>query len=438
MSHVFHRVLTRELPRAVRAKGVWVEDADGRRYLDGAGGAIVVNVGHGDRELLDAMAEQAGCVQYVHGTMFTTEALEAYADDLAPLLPMDEPRIYPVSGGSEAVETALKLARAYHLARGEASRTVVIGRVSSYHGNTLGALDAGGKRALRAPYEPWLGRFCQAEAAYEYRCPNPGHPAGCGAWHADSLDTLIREVGPRNVAAFIAEPVGGATLAAAVPTDDYWPAVVEICRRHGVLVIADEVMTGFGRTGRWFGLDHWGVRPDVLTAGKGSTSGYWPFGFAACSGEVFEAVRPRGFIHGFTWSHNGIGAAVAHASLRRLRDGGLVEASARRGERLLKELSTALSEAPNVGDVRGIGLMVGVELVADRGSKAPFARSDQVTERVVAAAREAGLLLYSSTGHVDGRDGDLVILGPPFVVSDEELDLVVERTAAAIAVALGG
>jgi len=433
VSHVFHRVLTRELPRAVRAEGVWVQDAEGRRYLDGAGGAVVVNVGHGDPALLSAMAEQAAKVQYVHGTMFTTDALEDYAEEVAPLLPLEEPRIYPVSGGSEAVETALKLARSYHLARGEPDRTLVIGRMSSYHGNTLGALDVGGKRALKAPYEPWLGRFRQIEAVDEYRCPNPGHPQGCGGWHADALDALIRGLGSGNVAAFIAEPVGGATLAAAVPPDGYWPAVVEVCRRHGVLVIADEVMTGFGRTGRWFGLDHWGALADVLTAGKGSTSGYWPFGFAACSSEVFETIRPTGFVHGFTWSHNGVGAAVAHATLRRLRDGDLIAASDRQGARLVEGLRAALADAPTVGDVRGIGLMVGVELVADRGSKAPFPRQARVTERVVAAARDRGLLLYSSTGHVDGRDGDLVMLGPPFVISDEEVDLAVERTAAAIA-----
>jgi len=433
-SHVFHRVLTRTLPRAVRAEGVWIEDADGRRYLDGAGGAIVVGVGHGDRTLVDAMAEQSARTPYVHGTAFTTDALEDYADALAPLLPLDEPRIYPVSGGSEAVETAMKLARAYHLARGGEGRTVIVGRKASYHGNTIGTLDVGGKAALRRPYEPWLGRFPHVEAAYEYRCPNPGHPSGCGAWHADELERAIADAGPNTVAAFVAEPVSGATLAAAVPTDDYWPAVSEVCRRHGVLLIADEVMTGFGRTGRWFGVDHWGVRPDVLTAGKGSTSGYAPFGFAACSGEVFETVREAGpFVHGFTWSHNGVGAAVAHATLRRLADDDLVDASARQGERLLKALSSALADDPIVGDVRGIGLMIGVELVSDRGSKAPFARSDQVTERVVAAAREAGLLLYSSTGHVDGRDGDLIMLGPPFVISDEECDLVVERTAAAVA-----
>ena len=432
MSHVFHRVLTRELSTAVRAEGLWIEDAGGKRYLDGAGGAIVVSLGHGDRSLVEAMAAQASRTPYVHGTMFTTEALEAYADDVATVLPMDDARIYPVSGGSEAVETALKLARAYHLARGEGSRSIVIGRKGSYHGNTLGALDAGGKQALKAPYAPWLGRFRQTDAAYEYRCTVPSHPDGCGAAHAEALDRLIGDLAPRSVAAFIAEPVAGVTLAAAVPTDDYWPAVVEVCRRHGVLVIADEVMTGFGRTGRWFGLDHWGVRPDLLTAGKGSTSGYWPFGFVAASGEVFETVRPKGFVHGFTWSHNAVGAAVAHAVLKRLRAEDLVEASRLQGERLLKELSSALAGATGVGDVRGIGLMIGVELVADRGSKAPHPRAEHVTERVVAAAREEGLLLYSSTGHLDGGDGDLVMLGPPFVITEEECALVVERTRRAI------
>jgi len=432
MSHVFHRVLTRPLPRAVRAEGAWIEDAEGRRYLDGAGGAVVVNVGHGDPSLVAAMAEQSARTSYVHGTVFTTEALESYADAVAPLLPLNDPRIYPVSGGSEAVETAIKLARAFHLARGEASRTRVIGRHASYHGNTLAALDVGGKQALRRPYEPWLGRFDHVNAAYEYRCPNPDHPATCGAWHAERLDRAIVDAGPSTVAAFVAEPVAGATLAAAVPTDDYWPAVAEVCRRHGVLLIADEVMTGFGRTGRWFGVEHWGVRPDVVTVGKGSTSGYFPFGFAACSGEVFRTVRETGFVHGFTWSHNGVGAAVAHATLRRLTQDDLVEASARQGERLRTSLSSALEDDPSVGDVRGAGLMVGIELVADRASRTPFAREHQATERVLAAAREAGLLLYSSTGHVDG-DGDLVMLGPPFLITDDECELIVERTAVAIA-----
>jgi adenosylmethionine-8-amino-7-oxononanoate aminotransferase len=432
VTHVFPRVLDRDLPEAVGAEGAWITAADGRRFLDGAGGAIVVNVGHGERQLIDAIEAQLERTQYVHGTMFTTGALERYADEVAPLLPVDDARLYPVSGGSEAVETALKLARAYHLARGEPSRFVVIARRSAYHGNTLGALDASGKEPLRKPYTPWLGRFLHAPAAYEYRCENPTHPDGCGAWHAGELERMISQAAERSVAAFIAEPVAGATLGAAVPCEDYWPSVVEVCRRHGVLVIADEVMTGMGRTGRWFGCDHWGVRPDIVTAGKGTTSGYVPFGFAAASGPVFDAVSTTGFVHGFTWSHNGLGAAAAEAVVRLLRERDLVARAATMGERLRADLAAALDDVAIVGDVRGLGMMLGIELVRDRGTKEPFARAERVTERVVGAAREDGLLLYSSTGHVDGRDGDLLMLGPPFSITDDDAIQLVERTASAI------
>jgi adenosylmethionine-8-amino-7-oxononanoate aminotransferase len=289
-----------------------------------------------------------------------------------------------------------------------------------------------GKEPIRKPYTAWLGRFLHAPAAYEYRCGNPQHPDRCGAWHANELERMISLAGADSVAAFVAEPVGGATLAGAVPSDDYWPAMVEVCRRHGILVIADEVMTGFGRTGRWFGVDHWDVRPDILTAGKGTTSGYVPFGFAAASGEVFDTVASGGFVHGFTWSHNALGAAVGRAVLRRLADDGLIDRSAEIGERIRKELESALDGCSIVGDVRGIGMLVGVELVRDRETKDPFPRDGQVTEHVVGAARDAGLLLYSSTGHVDGTNGDLVMLGPPFCLTDEDASLLVELTASAI------
>jgi len=435
-SHVFHRVVDRELPVVARAKGASIWDVTGKRYLDGAGGAVVVGIGHGDSEAVRAMAEQAGRVAYVHGTQFTSEALEAYANELAPLLPMQDPRIYPVSGGSEAVETAFKLARTYHVARGEGSRHKIIARWSSYHGNTRGSLDASGREPLRRPYAPWLGQAVHVPPAYEYRCPLPTHPDRCGERHAEILEQTIRIEGPETVACFIAEPVAGASLGAAVPPDDYWPAVQEVCRSHGVLLIADEVMTGFGRTGAWFGGDHWGARPDILVAGKGCASGYWPLGLAACSGEVFETVSGAGFVHGFTYSHHVVGAAVASAVLHRLRDDGLVEVSREKGERLLKELTSALADHPNVGDVRGIGLMVGVELVKDRDSKAPFGRSERVTERVLAAARAGGLLLYSSTGCADGSNGDLLMLGPPFVITDEEIAEAVAGTRAAIERAL--
>ena len=430
--HVFPRVLTRSLPAAVSAEGAWIVDADGKRYLDGAGGAIVVGVGHGDPALLAAAEEQLHRTQYVHGTMFTTEAVESYADEVSDVLPLDDARIYPVSGGSEAVETALKMARAYHLARGEGGRVTVIARRSSYHGNTLGALDASGKEPLRKQYTPWLGRFLHGPPAYEYRCENPSHPDGCGDWHVAELTRMIESYGPETIAAFIAEPIAGATLGAAVPCDDYWPKVADVCRAHGILVIADEVMTGFGRTGRWFGIDRWDVRPDIVTAGKGTTSGYVPFGFAACSGPVFQTIAEGGFVHGFTWSHNALGAAVARATLRRLRDDGLVERSRELGAKLLQEHRAELDAAQHVGDVRGAGMMIGVELVRDRASKEPFPRRDQITERIVAAARDDGLLLYSSTGHVDGTDGDLVMLGPPFTLTDDDAAVLVERTVRAV------
>jgi adenosylmethionine-8-amino-7-oxononanoate aminotransferase len=243
---------------------------------------------------------------------------------------------------------------------------------------------------------------------------------------------MISLAGAESVAAFVAEPIGGATLAGAVPPDDYWRAIGEVCRSHGILVIADEVMTGFGRTGRWFGVDHWDFRPDILTAGKGTTSGYVPFGFAAASGDVFDTVASGGFVHGFTWSHNALGAAVGRAVLRRLIEGGMIDRSAELGERIRKELEVALDGCSIVGDVRGIGMLIGVELVRDRETKDPFRRDDQVTERIVGAAREAGLLLYSSTGHVDGTNGDLVMLGPPFCLTDVDASSLVEMTASAI------
>ncbi len=344
---VFRRSAMADPPVAVRAEGSTIWDATGRAYLDAAGGAIVVNVGHGRREIAAAMADQAGRIAYAHGSAFTNEPLEAYAAAVGRHLPMDDPAIYPVSGGSEAVETALKLARAYHIARGEPDRWIVFARWGSYHGNTLGALDLSGRKPLRRPYEGWLGRFRHLSAAYPYRGDDPGANALASADDlAAELDAAISAAGPGTVAAFVAEPIVGATLAAAVPPDDYWPKIAEVCRRHGVLLIADEVMTGFGRTGRWFGVDHWGVRPDILVAAKGATSGYWPFGFAAVSGRVYDSVVDGpGFVHGFTYSHGPVAGAVANEVLRILETEDLVAASATKGDRLRAMLTDALGRA---------------------------------------------------------------------------------------------
>lgn len=418
--------------------GSTIEDADGKTYIDAAGGAIVVNVGHGRASIADAMSEQVRRLAYAHGSAFTSEPLEAYAAAVADVLPVDDPAIYPVSGGSEAIETALKLARVYHLARGEPDRDVLISRYGSYHGNTIGALDAGGRPALRRPYEPWLGRFRHVSAAYPYRAGDPdAHAMGDGASLAAELDALIREAGPGRVAAFLAEPIVGATLGAAVPPDDYWPAVAEVCARHGVLLIADEVMTGFGRTGRWFGVDHWGVRPDLLVAAKGATSGYWPYGFAAASGRIYDTVTGpgKGFAHGFTHSHSVLGAKVAGEVLRILHEERLVEASAEKGVRLMTLLTGALEEHPAIGEIRGRGLMIGIEFVADRSTRRPFPRAARIAESVLGAARERGVLVYWGTGNADGVDGDTILLGPPFVISDGEMQRVAEGIAEAVGVA---
>jgi hypothetical protein len=435
---VFPRVFGRTLPIVERGEGATLHAADGRSYLDAAGGAIVVNVGHGRRSVAEVMAAQTARVAYAHGTAFTSAALEAYAAELGAILPLDAPAVYPVSGGSEAIETALKMARAYHLARGESGRQIVISRWGSYHGNTLGALDLSGRQPLRRPYEAWLGRFRHVSSAYPYRAGEPRSNALADVGElAAELERMILAAGPGTVAAFVAEPIVGATLGAVVPPDGYWPAIADVCRRHGVLIVIDEVMTGFGRTGRWFAVDHWGIRPDLLVAAKGATSGYWPFGFVAAAGPVFETIAASGFVHGFTFSHSITGAAVAREVLRILRDEDLVAASATKGERLLALLGERLADHPHVGEIRGRGLLVGLEIVADRSTRAPFPRAERRTEALVLAARERGVLVYSGTGNANGIDGDLILLGPPFVVTDDELVGIADGVAGAVYSAAG-
>ncbi len=426
---VFQRVLDGHLPVAARADGCTIWDTEGRAYLDAAGGAIVVNVGHGRQSIVDAMERQARAFTYVHGTTFTSAPLERYASAVGRYLPVDDPAIYPVSGGSEAIESCLKLVRSYHLARREPDRTVVLARHGSYHGNTMGALDLSGREPLRKPYEPWLGRFGHVSAAYPYR---GGEPAAHALADVDALvaelEAAIAAAGKGRVAAFVAEPIVGATLGAVTPPDGYWPAIAEVCRRHGILLVADEVMTGFGRTGRWFGLDHWGVRADVMAAAKGVGGGYFPIGLAVASGSVYDTItRPAlrgqggGFVHGFTYSHSPVGAAVAGEVLRILETEKLVDASATKGVRLRELLATRLGGHANVGEIRGRGLMVGVELVADRATRRPFPRSARLIETIMGHARAGGLLLYHGTGNADGTNGDTVLLGPPFVITDEQL-----------------
>ncbi|MFZ8997494.1 MAG: aspartate aminotransferase family protein, partial [Ilumatobacteraceae bacterium] len=426
---VFHRAP--HVPIAVRASGATIETVDGRSFLDGAGGAIACSIGHGRSEVAAAMAAQAGRIAYVHASQFETEPLHGFARRLASVVPVDDCRVFPVSGGSEANESALKLARSYHLARGDVERHIVLARGGAYHGNSRGVLDASDRVGLTAGYEPWLGRTVRVPSVQPYRDPRSG------AEHAEEIERVILDVGPDRVAAFIAEPVAGATLAAAVPPADYWPAVAEVCRRHGVLLIADEVMTGFGRTGRWFGVDHWGVRPDILTSGKGVSSGYWPLGVMVVSGEVHDTVdRAGNFAHGFTWSHHPVGAAVAETVLDVIEREHLVARAASLGAVVHERLTDEFTDHPSVGDVRGLGLLRAVEFVADRSTRAPFDRSERVCERVVAAAFERGLTVYPCTSAVDGRVGDAVLLGPPLSTTDAELATMLDRLVEAVGAVL--
>ena len=417
-SHVFHRRLNHDYPTVHRGEGIYLYDTAGRRYLDAAGGALVVNIGHGVTEVVNAMAAQAQRVAFAHGTQFTSEPLESYAAALGDVSPIPGPWLYLVSGGSEATETALKLARQVCVARGETGRYKIIARWGSYHGATLGALSASGRTPLRRPYAPLLIDVPHIPPAYCYRCPYGQTYPACGVACADALETEIRRQGPETVAVFIAEPVVGATLAAAVPPPEYWPRVQKICDHYGVLLIADEVMTGFGRTGRWFAVEHWKVVPDILVTAKGASGGYFPLGLVLVKGELVEAILggTGNFMHGFTYANGVMGAAVGLAVLRHLQAHDLIAASARMGDYLRQELAS-LPELLSVGDVRGLGLMAGVELVADKASKRPFPRSQRVAERIQAAAMTRGVIVYYATGLADGIDGDAILLGPPFVVT---------------------
>ncbi|HUP22540.1 MAG TPA: aspartate aminotransferase family protein [Thermoanaerobaculia bacterium] len=424
---VFYRHLDRSYPEVVRGEGVYLWDASGKRYIDASGGAVVVNLGHGRREMADAIAAQAAAVGYAHGSFFTHRAMEELCAELARHLPSELDKIYLVQGGAEGIETAVKLARQYWLARGRESKYRVVGRWPSYHGNTLGALSVSGRAAARAPYRPLLLDFPHVPAPSSYRRP-PGathieHALGC----AEELERLLRWEGAGSIAAFVTEAISGSSLGADMPPPEYLARVREICDRHEVLLVIDEVMTGIGRTGRMFAFQHFDVVPDMVVMGKGLSSGYVPAGAVAAKREIAAAIHERfgSFAHGYTFSHHPVVAAACRAALRIVEREGLVERSVALGRYLLERLET-LRRFEIVGDVRGVGLLAAVELVADRESKRPFPRARRLAEEVTARAMAKGLLLWPSTGCADGIDGDLLNIAPPFVVSEAEIDEIVE------------
>lgn len=431
-SPVLYRSLRRDFPLAVRGAGCWLYDRDGRAWLDGVGGAYVATIGHGVQEVADAIAAQAARLAYVNGTQFTSEPAEALAAELARRAPGDLDHVYFLTSGSEAVEAALKLARQYWVESGVPSRHKVLSLTPGYHGNTLLALSASGRPRYQTFFRDWLVGVPRVPAPYAYRCPCRGEGA-CPACTGDALEDVILAEGPETVAAFIAEPVGGSSTGGAVPRASYWARVREICDRHDILWIADEVLTGAGRTGTWSALEPYGAVPDLLTMGKGITGGYVPLSALLVPTRIADVLAggSGSLLHAQTFSHHPVLCAAGLATLEYMDRHALVGRSHRLGAELHRRLEP-LRRHPLVGDVRGRGLLAGIEFVRDKATRAPFPRAERLAERVVEAAMAEGLIVWPNTGHAGGTDGDLVTLAPPYVITGEELDELVARLARAL------
>ena len=430
-SPVFYRSLARDFPLAVKGEGCWIEDENGKRYLDAVGGAYVATIGHGVREIGEAMAQQAGRLAYVSGAAFTNEAVEALCARLVSRTPgMD--RAYILGSGSEATEVALKLARQHWVERGLPEKRRVIALNPSYHGNTMLALSAGARQAYRTVWQEWLTDVIRIPAPYAYRCGCDG-AEDCPACTGSALETAIVEEGADRVAAFMLEPIGGSSTGANVPRPDYLSRVREICDRHHVLLIADEVLCGAGRTGAWTASGSFGVVPDILTLGKGIAGGYAPVSAVLTRDAIIEPIaRGSGaLLHAQTFSHHAVTCAAAVATLDYLDRHHLIERCASMGVKLHERLQS-LRGLRGVGDVRGRGLLAGVEFVADTGTKRPFDRSLRFAERFTRNAQDEGLIVWPNVGHADGTNGDLVMLAPPFVITEAEIGEIVTRFVRAL------
>ena len=439
MSHVFPRHTKNTPPVAVGGEGCWLIDASGKRYLDGSGGAAVSCLGHGDREIIEAVQAQMDKVAFAHTGFLSSEPAEALADALIAKAPDGIDRVYFVSGGSEATEAAIKLARQYFLEIGQPSRSKLIARKQSYHGNTLGALAAGGNEWRRSQFAPLLADMSHVEPCYEYvhrRDDEAAEEYGLRA--AQSLEDEILRLGPETVMAFMAEPVVGATLGAVPPAPGYFRRIREICDKYGVLLILDEVMCGMGRTGSLFASEQEGIAPDIICIAKGLGAGYQPIGAMLCSGAIYEAIEAGSgfFQHGHTYLGHPAATAAGLAVVTAMEQRNLMPRVREQGARLDTALRETFGQHPHVGDIRGRGLFRGIEIVADRSTKTPFDPARKIAPKIKAAAFEAGLICYPMQGTRDGAIGDHVLLAPPFIISDGEIDELCERLSTAVEAAL--
>ena len=432
--HVFGRS-SAPLATAQRGEGVYIFDKAGKRYLDGSGGAAVSCLGHSDPDVRAALHAQLDQLAFAHTGFFTSDPAEDLAQRLVEHAPEGIDKVYLVSGGSEAVEAAIKLARQFALEVGQPDRHRVIARRQSYHGNTLGALAAGGNAWRREKYAPLLVETSHIAPCFAYRFQEPGESAEAyGQRAADELETEIERLGPENVLAFIAEPVVGATAGAVPSVAGYFKRIREICNRHGVLLILDEVMCGMGRTGTLFACEQDGIAPDIVTIAKGLGAGYMPIGAMLCSARIHAAIAEGSgsFLHGHTYHGHPLAAAAGRAVLTAILDRGLLPQVQERGKTLAHALDAAFGQHPHVGDLRGRGLFRGVELVEDRGTKTPFDPARKLHARVKAAALDEGLICYPAGGTVDGRQGDHILLAPPYIIDDAQIDTLVSTLSRAI------
>ncbi|WP_275287164.1 aspartate aminotransferase family protein [Halomonas elongata] len=440
MSHVFHRHLEQHYPTAVGGEGPYLIDAEGRRYLDACGGAAVSCLGHSDGEVIEAIREQVGRLAYAHTSFFTTEPMEALADFLIERAPSGLSSVYFVSGGSEAIEAALKMARQYFLERGEPQRKHLIARRQSYHGNTLGALATGGNAWRRRQFEPMLVEVSHVSPCYAYRGQAPDEtPEAYGERLAAELEAEIQRLGPETVMAFVAEPVVGATLGAVPPVPGYFKRVREICDRHGILLIFDEVMCGMGRTGSLFAAEQEGVTPDLVTVAKGLGAGYQPIGATLVSERIRATIAEGSgfFQHGHTYIGHATACAAALAVQRAIESRDLLPRVRRLGEGLQQRLEKRFGDHPHVGDIRGRGLFRGLELVADRDDKTPFDPSRKLHAAIKRTAMDEGLMCYPMGGTIDGQSGDHILLAPPFILEEAHLDEIVDKLDATLKTVLG-
>lgn len=422
-SYIFSRG-SEKLHEMVKGEGLYLWDKEGTRFIDGSAGPICVTIGHGVKEVADAVAKQMSEVSYVHSSHFSTRTVSDCAERLAKFAPDGLNHVFFCSGGSEATEAAAKMARQYYLLMNKPSKSKVVARWQSYHGNTLGALSMSGNIARRKRFVPMLLDFPHIPPAYCYRCWFGKTRDTCDLDCARALDTQIKSTGPDYVSSFIAEPFVGATLGSLPAADGYFQLIREICDQHDILFISDEVMTGLGRTGLNWGLDHWDTLPDIITTAKGLASGYLPLGATIASDKVFEGFGEP-FAHGHTYGNHPVACAAGVATLEYVVKHNLVENSAKNGEYLHKQLLD-LYDHPSVGDIRGKGLFAGIEFVKNKETKEPFSPETRFNSQVVETCFQNGLLVYPGTGTVDGVRGDHIQVAPPLVATKEQIDEIIE------------